>query len=207
MPNAARVGDMHTCPMVSPGPAPHVGGPITSGCSTVLIAGQPAARIGDMALCAGPSDSIVRGSNTVLIGGQPAARAGDNTAHGGVISVGCPNVIIGEIGGYGLEKLPRTMRGSAERAADVFHKASSANPNDSDSMSAFGLAAMLGATAGLALTSPMGAATGGLLGKKMLERDGSSSVSSVGGLTKKVWGGAKKAAGAIGDGIAGLFGS
>jgi len=30
MPPAARIGDMHTCPMVTPGtpPVPHVGGPL-----------------------------------------------------------------------------------------------------------------------------------------------------------------------------------
>jgi uncharacterized Zn-binding protein involved in type VI secretion len=78
------------------GPVPHVGGPILPpGCLTVLIAGQPAARAGDMATCVGPPDSIAMGSPTVLIGGQPAARMGDPTAHGGVIVVGCPTVMIG----------------------------------------------------------------------------------------------------------------
>ena len=68
---AARVGDMHTCPMVTPGtpPIPHVGGPITMGSATVLIGGQPAARMGDMATCTGPPDSIAAGCPTVLIGG------------------------------------------------------------------------------------------------------------------------------------------
>ncbi len=68
---AARMGDMHTCPMVTPGtpPIPHVGGPITMGSATVLIGGQPAARVGDMATCVGPPDSIVAGCPTVLIGG------------------------------------------------------------------------------------------------------------------------------------------
>jgi uncharacterized Zn-binding protein involved in type VI secretion len=68
---AARVGDMHTCPMVTPGvpPIPHVGGPITMGSATVLIGNQPAARVGDMATCTGPPDSIVAGCPTVLIGG------------------------------------------------------------------------------------------------------------------------------------------
>jgi uncharacterized Zn-binding protein involved in type VI secretion len=95
MPPAARVGDLHTCPMTT-GPVPHVGGPILPpGCLTVLIAGQPAARAGDMATCVGPPDSIAMGSPTVLIGGQPAARMGDPTAHGGVIVVGCPTVMIG----------------------------------------------------------------------------------------------------------------
>ncbi|GAB4445372.1 MAG: PAAR domain-containing protein [Chloroflexi bacterium OHK40] len=95
MPPAARVSDMHTCPM-SDGPKPHVGGPILPpGAPTVLIGGLPAARMGDMATCVGPPDLIIRGSTTVLIGGKPAARMGDNTAHGGVIVGGFPTVIIG----------------------------------------------------------------------------------------------------------------
>lgn len=92
---AARVGDMHVCPM-SDGPKPHVGGPILpSGCPTVLIAGMPAARIGDMATCIGPPDTIAQGSTTVIIGGKLAARMGDRTVHGGVITMGCFTVIIG----------------------------------------------------------------------------------------------------------------
>jgi uncharacterized Zn-binding protein involved in type VI secretion len=68
---AARLGDMHVCPMVTPGvpPVPHVGGPITLGSATVLIGGQPAARMGDMATCVGPPDTIAAGCPTVLIGG------------------------------------------------------------------------------------------------------------------------------------------
>ena len=66
MPPAARVGDMHVCPLVTV-LVPHVGGP-------VLPAGCP----------------------TVLIGGSMAARMGDMTAHGGVIVLGLPNVLIGE---------------------------------------------------------------------------------------------------------------
>jgi uncharacterized Zn-binding protein involved in type VI secretion len=93
---AARVGDMHTCPMVDPGPKPHVGGPILPpGCPTVLIGGMPAARVGDMCTCVGPPDAIAKGSGTVLIGGMPAARMGDSTLHGGVIAAGCATVIIG----------------------------------------------------------------------------------------------------------------
>ena len=66
---AARVGDMHTCPMVT-GLVPHVGGPILPpGGVTVLIGGLPAARQGDMATCTGPPDSIALGCMTVLIGG------------------------------------------------------------------------------------------------------------------------------------------
>ena len=98
MPPAARVSDMHVCPMQTPAvvPIPHVGGPILPPCEpTVLIGGLPAARVGDMATCVGPPDVIAQGSVTVLIGNKPAARIGDLTAHGGSIVVGCPTVIIG----------------------------------------------------------------------------------------------------------------
>lgn len=98
MPPAARLTDMHTCPMVTPGvpPIPHVGGPVSGpGQPNVLIGGLPAARVGDMLVCVGPPDTIVMGSATVLIGGMPAARMGDTTAHGGSIVLGCPTVIIG----------------------------------------------------------------------------------------------------------------
>lgn len=92
---AARLTDMHTCPMLT-GPVPHVGGPIVGpGAATVLIGGMPAAHVGDMVTCVGPPDTIVKGSATVLIGGTPAARMGDSTAHGGVIVAGCPQVMIG----------------------------------------------------------------------------------------------------------------
>ena len=95
MPPAARVGDMHTCPMVT-GVVPHVGGPVMPpGAPTVLIGGMPAAVVGGMCVCVGPPDSIIKGSATVLIGGMPAARMGDNTAHSGVIVLGLPTVMIG----------------------------------------------------------------------------------------------------------------
>ena len=95
---AARLLDMHVCPMQTPAvvPIPHVGGPIMGpGVPTVLIGGQPAAVVGDMCTCVGPPDVIVMGSTSVLIGGKPAARMGDTTAHGGSIVVGCPTVMIG----------------------------------------------------------------------------------------------------------------
>lgn len=91
---AARVSDLHVCPMVT-GVVPHVGGPISLGCPTVLIGGLPAARVGDMAVCAGPPDAIVKGSAKVLIGGVPAARLSDSTAHGGQIVLGAFTVLIG----------------------------------------------------------------------------------------------------------------
>lgn len=92
---AARITDMHVCPMVT-GVVPHVGGPILPpGCPTVLIGSLCAARVSDMAVCAGGPDVIAMGSFTVLIGGLPAARMSDITAHGGMIVLGWPTVLIG----------------------------------------------------------------------------------------------------------------
>jgi len=92
---AARLTDMHVCPMVTV-LVPHVGGPIAGpGCPTVLIGSLPAARATDMAVCVGPPDTIVKGSGTVLIGKMPAARLGDSCAHGGTVVAGLPTVLIG----------------------------------------------------------------------------------------------------------------
>jgi len=99
MPPAARLMDFHQCPMSTPvGPVqvPHVGGPIAGpGAPTVLIGGFPAAKVGDIAMCIGPPDAIVKGSTTVQVLGLPAARLGDKTAHGGTIVIGFPTVMIG----------------------------------------------------------------------------------------------------------------
>ncbi|CAV18482.1 MULTISPECIES: PAAR domain-containing protein [Vibrio] len=95
---AARLTDMHVCPMQTPAlpPIPHVGGPIVGpGVPTVLIGNMPAATLGDMCVCVGPPDSIIKGSATVLIMNKPAARMGDTTAHGGTIVLGMPTVMIG----------------------------------------------------------------------------------------------------------------
>jgi uncharacterized Zn-binding protein involved in type VI secretion len=92
---AARLTDMHLCPMVT-GLVPHVGGPISGpGVPTVLIGNLPAAVVGDMLICVGPTDTIVKGSQTVMIGGKPAARVADSCAHGGAIIVGCFTVLVG----------------------------------------------------------------------------------------------------------------
>jgi len=106
---AARVGDMHTCPMVSPGPVPHVGGPILQGELSVLIGGSPAARMGDNAVCAVPPDVIAKGAFPVPIGGKPAARKKDTTVHGGVIVTGCPSVLIGLAGTAGNVRVGTDM--------------------------------------------------------------------------------------------------
>lgn len=95
---AARISDMHVCPMVTPGvpPIPHVGGPIVvPGAPTVLIAAMPSATLGSMCVCVGPPDAIVKGSATVMLMSKPAARMGDTTAHGGAIVLGAPTVLIG----------------------------------------------------------------------------------------------------------------
>jgi len=89
----ARVGDFHVCPKVT-SKVPHVGGPIVVGSPNVLVAGVPAARVGDMAVCcAGGPDAVVVGAATVFINGLPAALVGSPTAHGGVVVMGAPNVV------------------------------------------------------------------------------------------------------------------
>jgi uncharacterized Zn-binding protein involved in type VI secretion len=91
---AARIGDMHVCPMVT-ALVPHVGGPVAQGAPTVLTGAMPQARVGDVAVCVGPPDVIALGSFTVIVCGQPAARISDLTVHGGTIVAGMPTVIIG----------------------------------------------------------------------------------------------------------------
>lgn len=91
---AARVGDMHTCPLPI-----HVGGPVLApGKTNVMIGGMPAATVDTKCTCVGPLDVIVEGSSSVFIGGRPAARKGDATAHGGKITAGCSSVLIGDNG-------------------------------------------------------------------------------------------------------------
>ena len=93
---AARVGDVHVCPMFD-GPKPHVGGPVLPpGQPNVFIEGKPAARLGDLLQCAGPPDAFTQGSPKVFIGGKPAARITDALAHGGKIPVGAIKTFIGE---------------------------------------------------------------------------------------------------------------
>ncbi|MFQ5570019.1 MAG: PAAR domain-containing protein [Rhodothermales bacterium] len=93
---ASRLTDLHLCPAFS-GPAPHLGGPIsTPGHATTLIGSLIAARGTDQATCAmGPPDFIVTGAGTCLIGGQPAARMLEKAMHGGVVIWGCFTVLIG----------------------------------------------------------------------------------------------------------------
>ncbi len=99
MPSAARLTDMHECPMsnLDLPSIPHVGGPILGpGVPTVLIESLPAAVMGDSAMCVGQPDTVSQGSATVMIAGKPAARLGDACAHGGSIVMGSTTVIIGD---------------------------------------------------------------------------------------------------------------
>lgn len=65
---ASRITDMHTCPMVNPGPVPHVGGPFITGAFNVLTGFMPQSRVTDKLICVGPPDVLVVGEPTVLIG-------------------------------------------------------------------------------------------------------------------------------------------
>ena len=92
---AARITDMHVCPKVNPGGAPHVGGPVLVGSPNVVINKLPAARVGDAVVCVGPPDKITQGSGTVKVNGKPLARVTSGTKHGGKIVIGSPNVLVG----------------------------------------------------------------------------------------------------------------
>lgn len=92
---AARLNDHHTCPAVTNW-VPHVGGPISSASTDVIICGMGAARLGDAAICVGPVDQLIMGSPTVLINSMSAVRQGDVSAHGGLVVAGCPTVLIGQ---------------------------------------------------------------------------------------------------------------
>lgn len=85
---AARLGDLHVCPMLNPGvpPPPHVGMPITLGAPTVLIGGSPAARMGDIAACAGPPDTVLMGCPTVNIGAGGGGGGGGGAGSSGAAS-------------------------------------------------------------------------------------------------------------------------
>jgi len=126
---AARVGDMHVCPMVTPGvpPVPHVGGPILPPATpTVLIGKMPAATLGALCTCVGPPDSIVKGSMAVLIGKKPAARMGDLTAHGGSIVAGLPTVLIGDPIGVAIANASAMLAKKLEEL-DKWDEAAKAN--------------------------------------------------------------------------------
>ena len=115
MPPAARILDMHVCPMVNV-LVPHVGGPLITGKLNVIIGKMPASRVLDKLICKGPPDLVLKGSPTVFIGKLPAARMFDPTVHGGVIVTGFFPVIIGEFG-MGVVSGPVAPLAASLRAA------------------------------------------------------------------------------------------
>ena len=92
MPAAVCVGDVSN----------HGGTVVGPGVATVLIAGKPAAVLGDMHACSPPPSGhpptvspFTAGSSTVMIGGRPALRVGDTCVCGASAAVGQPTVQIG----------------------------------------------------------------------------------------------------------------
>lgn len=89
------LGSQHVCPVVDPGPKPHVGGPVVSpGQSFVKYNGLPLAVEGGACLCTGMpgQDKLSRGSGTVKINGKGVMRLGDTTSHGGKMINGMPGL-------------------------------------------------------------------------------------------------------------------
>ncbi|TBY26019.1 PAAR domain-containing protein [Rhizobium leguminosarum] len=86
-------GHMHVCPMVDPGPKPHIGGPISStGQSFVCVEGIPIATVSDKCTCTGvpTTAGIISGSSIANINGKKVARFGDACEHGGRLVQGVP---------------------------------------------------------------------------------------------------------------------
>jgi uncharacterized Zn-binding protein involved in type VI secretion len=65
------------------------------GHDTVRIGFMPAATVGSQLFCVGGPDAIKSGEPSVLICGQDAARLGDPTDHEGIVTLGCPTVLVG----------------------------------------------------------------------------------------------------------------
>ncbi len=87
------LGHMHVCPVIDPGPKPHVGGPVVNpGQAFVRVNGIPMATVGGTCVCVGPPDTMTQGSTIVKIMGKGVVRMGDSTAHGGKLVVGIPTV-------------------------------------------------------------------------------------------------------------------
>jgi uncharacterized Zn-binding protein involved in type VI secretion len=89
---AARIGDMHMCPMVTV-LVPHVGGPLVLGSFTVIVGGVPQSRVNDMLICVGPPDTVLMGEPTVLVGN--AGSAGGLGAILGLALAGLKNFVAG----------------------------------------------------------------------------------------------------------------
>lgn len=84
---------MHVCPMVDPGPRPHIGGPVVSTSQNfVCVEGVPIATVGDRCTCTGvpTTDGITGGSSIARISGRKIVRLGDASGHGGRLVQGVP---------------------------------------------------------------------------------------------------------------------
>jgi uncharacterized Zn-binding protein involved in type VI secretion len=126
---AARIGDMHECPMVTPGvpPIPHVGGPFILGSPTVLVGEMPQSRVTDQLVCVGPPDEAVMGEFTVLVG--MAGGAGAAAADAGVASLGVPVPRGASVAGSGPSgSSSSTAQTKATRQADGTVQTSSTVP-------------------------------------------------------------------------------
>lgn len=83
--------------MATPGtpPVPHVGGPILGpGAPTVITCNMVQSVVSDQAFCVGPPDVVVMGAVTVLANGKPCTRITSNCAHGGMVIMGAPTVLL-----------------------------------------------------------------------------------------------------------------
>lgn len=74
--------DTHNCGL--PTPMPHIGGVVITGSPTVMINNMPACRMGDTILEAGPPNSIAMGCPTVIIG--DVGMGGPGTTNGNCMS-------------------------------------------------------------------------------------------------------------------------
>ena len=118
----ARVNDFHLCPMQTPAvvPIPHVGGPVVGpGAVTVWAGGMPVSVLGDLAICVGPPDVMATGAPTVFAEGRPVVRITDTTAHGGMVIVGLPTVMVGDSGGAGTSQAATMSAAKAGGSAFV----------------------------------------------------------------------------------------
>lgn len=87
------LGHAHICPMVDPGPRPHIGGPVVQTVQNfVCVEGVPIATVTDKFFCTGvpTTTRISAGSSIAKIGGRNAARFGDACEQGGRLVQGVP---------------------------------------------------------------------------------------------------------------------
>ena len=118
---AARVTDNAFCPK-------HHEATVTGpGAVNVLVGNHPAARKGDHLICKGGSkDEFLYGEASVLICGSPAATTQSLDGHQGVVTVGCPSVLIGSNAGDATKLGRATMR--SELLAAAYAKAAAMPP-------------------------------------------------------------------------------